>query len=246
MCTLSWLSRDDGYELFFNRDESRARRRALAPEEGVLQGVRFIAPRDGDFGGSWIVANELGVTSCMLNLYWGPPPSGPLADDYVSRGLLALELADAPTPRAVEDRIARSQTARYRPFSSVAFAPGCSPRLVQWDGERLVTLSLTDAQRPFISSGYDVEGVRHARQAEFRRLADAAAGDLAPEDVERYHRSHAPAQGPYSACMHRDDAATVSLTRVQVGPEAIRLWYAGGPPCETPFGEPLTLPRREP
>jgi len=31
MCTVSWFTTENGYELFFNRDESKQRTEALAP-----------------------------------------------------------------------------------------------------------------------------------------------------------------------------------------------------------------------
>ena len=37
MCTASWLTAADGYELYFNRDERLSRARSLAPRESSLR-----------------------------------------------------------------------------------------------------------------------------------------------------------------------------------------------------------------
>jgi len=45
------------------------------------------------------------------------------------------------------------------------------------------------------------------------------------------HASHAPEIGPYSICMHRNDAATVSYTEVVVSRRITRMRYQSGSPC---------------
>ncbi len=85
MCTVSWLfSGDSGYDVFFNRDESRERKPALRPEIRESGAVRFVAPTDGDFGGTWLAVNERGVTVGVLNRYGDDVPER----EYTSRGLL--------------------------------------------------------------------------------------------------------------------------------------------------------------
>ncbi|HRC86033.1 MAG TPA: NRDE family protein, partial [Thermoanaerobaculia bacterium] len=69
MCTVSWFWTAEGYQLFGNRDESRSRRQALPPRRAEQDGVAYLAPVDADAGGTWIAANELGVTLTLLNFY---------------------------------------------------------------------------------------------------------------------------------------------------------------------------------
>jgi len=54
MCTVSWLRRAGGYELFCNGDGRRARKGAAPPVTQEARGVRFLAPLDGDHGGTWL------------------------------------------------------------------------------------------------------------------------------------------------------------------------------------------------
>ena len=114
MCTMSWLLDPEGYRVFFNRDERRTRRPARPPEAGEGGGVRFLAPRDGDHGGSWLLAAETGLTLALLNLYEAERP--PLEGEFRSRGLLVLDLADLEGPEALEMRLEAAGPERYQPF----------------------------------------------------------------------------------------------------------------------------------
>ena len=76
MCTVSWVHQPGGYHLLSNRDEKRTRGTASAPALVERGGVRFIAPIDADFGGTWIAANEFGISLCLLNGDPGTAPSG--------------------------------------------------------------------------------------------------------------------------------------------------------------------------
>ena len=51
-----------------------------------------------------------------------------------------------------------------------------------------------------------------------------------------YHASHHPSSGPYSPCMHRPDAETVSFSQIEVTPRRVRFHYVPHSPC-------LGLPR---
>ena len=67
------------FRLFFNRDERRTRRPAIPPAVHRKGDTRFIAPRDGDFGGSWLGVNEHGVSLCLLNGYAAEDETGGLS-----------------------------------------------------------------------------------------------------------------------------------------------------------------------
>ena len=52
MCTVSWIQNERGYQLLCNRDEKRTRLPATSPELRSIDRVLYLAPTDGDFGGS--------------------------------------------------------------------------------------------------------------------------------------------------------------------------------------------------
>ena len=233
MCTAAWLTRPGGYELFFNRDESARRLPAAPPGLATLAGVRCLFPVDGDAGGTWLGVNELGVTLGLLNS--AGESDGPLP--IRSRGLLVVDCLDVGCGRELEQRLRASDLSRYRGFRLACFAPDEEPLLFVWDGP---VLARETAQLPLSSSSLD------ARQADAERravLERAARGGLDRSRLAAFQASHEPERGPWSPCMHRSDASTVSASRVVVGRDAIEFRYAPGPPCTTAFGEPLTLPR---
>ncbi len=247
MCTVSWFFTAGGYELFSNRDESRVRRPASPPRVQQRDGVRFLAPEDGEAGGSWIAVNELGLGLCLLNLYEAPaaPAGGAANGAYRSRGLLVSELAGASGVAEATAALSGYDLSRFRPFTLLALAPGGGERAWQWTGERQLDLAAgwgAEPPLPLSSSGFDAPGAARARAA---LLADLRrrAGGLSAELLLDFHRSHQPERGPYSPCMHRSDAKSVSLSWVRVAARKVEFRYAAGSPCKTDLGEPLGLER---
>jgi len=239
VCTLSWLPRPAGFFLCFNRDERRTRAPALPPTVQRLDGVRVIAPTDGDFGGTWIGVNQFGVAVALLNRYEHrpiDPPGGP-----VSRGLLVRGLLSSGSVAELRRRVAEADLGRYQPFTLCAAAPDDALALFDWTGD---TLTAHSHRRPGLvrtSSGGD--------QAEAERLrTDAwvrchAREPLSPGSIERFHRSHDPERGPFSVCMHREEAETQSLVKVRVSRAQAVLEYLAGPPCQRPPNVSLRLDR---
>jgi hypothetical protein len=197
---------------------------------------------DGEAGGSWIAVNELGVSLCVLNAYEVAGPDVPAGGGaFRSRGLLVTDLAGAGAAEQAARSLAATDLESYRPFTLLALDAAGGERAFRWDGRALADLG-PKPPMPLVSSGHDVAGAALARG---RLLAgmQAAAGGLSPDLLLRFHRSHEPERGPYSPCMHRSDAETVSLSWVRVSPQAVAFAYAPGPPCTTPLGEPLEMAR---
>ena len=229
MCTLSWVPTPDGFRLFFNRDERRTRARGRPPRIARTPAGEFLGPVDGDFGGTWIGVNHHGVAGAILNRYEDTPP-GALAG-RVSRGLLLRDLLLASHTPA--DLVRRARTVRLKdflPFTLAAVAVGRPVTLIDWNG-RMLRVSRT--RRPGVlrtSSGSNQGPADHARRAVYRDLLGSHP-QPSPDVLRRLHRSHLPARGPLSACMHRPEAKTQSLTEVAIGPGQATMWYAAGSPC---------------
>ena len=214
MCTASWILRDGGYELFFNRDEKRRRAHALPPRQDDAGGVAYLAPQDGDAGGTWIAVNELGLALCLLNRY--PDPQ---RGSYVSRGHLVRGLAGAPAAEEIAARLAeleRTEEPRFRPFVLLVLEPGTAPLRLTWDGRHV---DRDTPSPPVSSSGYDPQGIGEVRRRQWRETLGTATPSS--EELAAFHRSHRPERGPFSPCMHRDNARTVSFTHVRVTPAAV-------------------------
>lgn len=238
MCTVTWVRRPDGYDLLCNRDERLTRLRATGPEAREVRGLRTISPADGDFGGTWITVNELGVTLALLNAYGddvAEPPAG-----WTSRGLLLADLADSDDALDARRRILDRDLSVFRPFLIVIATPHRSPTQVRWSGRSLEVDG--DVRPPIVSSGGDERAARDARREQLETLLRTARRpNLAL--LEGYHRSHEPERGPLSVCVHAEDAATVSLSVVSVREAMIAFRYEAGSPCERAEPEEMAMAR---
>jgi len=220
MCTATWIRTEDGYEVFFNRDELRTRKPANPPATIVRAGVRILAPIDGDAGGTWLGANEHGVTVGLAN--GGPSPGGV----FRSRGLLVLDLLEGRDLAEVRRRLEASAATPYRPYA--LFAIDAAGAMATF-GERQAAAG-TDGALLF-SSSRDPVRARASREAVLDRMRSERGG-VDAELLRAFHASHEPERGPFSPCMHREDAGTVSFSRIRVGPREVVLDYRPGPLCE--------------
>jgi hypothetical protein len=236
MCTVSWIRDNNGYQLLCNRDEKLTRKSAREPRLAVRYGTRFLAPVDGDFGGTWIATNEFGVSVCLLNganltgseIHAGAPGR--------SRGLLVLDLIPLASVAAACNRLRETDLSAFAPFTLAALEPGRPVAILEWNRSKK-TLLFEGADRFMLtSSSFDSEGVRRSRQEEYSHAHDG-------EGLFVFHRSHAPARSAYSTCMHRADAETVSFSWIQVSPKETDFFYTPGAPCEKLPGVRLKLAR---
>ena len=233
MCTMTWLFQGDGYELFFNRDEAHTRQTAWPPEIRVADGVSYIAPIDADAGGTWMGVNQFGVTVCLLN---GSGYEDPDRTDNVSRGFLVMRVMDCWDRVSIFRRLGEMDLTIYRPFTVAVLERGRQPATWAWFGKGTPRMDEC-VSCPLISSSFRLSEVARCRQQLFDGLRDKTVESLAD-----FHRSHLPEAGPFSVCMHRQDAHSVSLSRVSLSDDQIAFRYAPGPPCETAFLTPVTLP----
>jgi hypothetical protein len=233
MCTLSWVRHDDGYTVLFNRDERRSRSPGLPPAVQMRGQVRFLAPGDPEGGGSWVSVNDRRLALCILNQYEAPRPA---ITEPVSRGQLLLSLADLSSQAEVWNRVRSSGLMQYAPFTLVAFEPGLPALLLGWDGRSLTDHTHGSSGLVITSSSVAQRPADNSRRKLFEDAM--AVGAIDEEVLDRLHRSHLPAEGALSVCMHRVDAETVSLTRIMVGASEVSLSYVGGAPCRA--GAPVT------
>ena len=148
MCTLTWSIQNDGsYCVLFNRDELLSRLPGSAPAYAESEsGVGYLSPIDGDAGGTWIAANELGLTFCLLNNYLiGERPE----IEYRSRGEVIRRLVACREVTEVKKALRAIELKRYKGFDLVVFSP--NPIEFRWNGE---TLEETCPLMPLTSSPF--------------------------------------------------------------------------------------------
>lgn len=253
MCTVLITPRlQGGYLLGANRDEVHCRPRALPPTCSVEEGVTVLAPTDPLGGGTWIAVNSHGLGITLLNGYDADvkiPAEPPL-----SRGLVVKSLASS---QSLEELLQRVETAivpeldRLYGFVLLAVASGDgeAPEALRlsWDQVELKQEAIALPHLE-ISSSYETQAVRRERARALAPLLAHYPGSL--EELRGPFSAHLPERGPFSVCMHRDDAATVSHTGIEVSSETIEMQYIDGSPCtlnipDGPDVQAIVISRRE-
>ena len=219
MCTLTWWRDAAGtYEVFFNRDEKKTRTQAQPPRVHERGGVSFLAPLDPDGGGTWMLANRMGVVVCLLNRWHEED-----ADEQPSRsrGQLVMEMGALENVPAVEERLRREELNGVRPFTMVGFDP-VGHRAWSWNGR---SLRVERPEMPLCSSSYHFEEVAAARSQRFRELS--CSERMGAGLLESFHGDLDPA-GRATALttrMCRPDAQTMSRSRVLVRNGTVKWIY---------------------
>jgi hypothetical protein len=222
MCTVSWRTYEEGYDLLFNRDELHSRGLETPPSVSRRPGTAIVAPRDADRGGTWISLNAFGITCCLLNDY--APGSTSPDTPSLSRGEIVSGCAGATCTADAVTLVLDQPLHQIAPFYLLVIAPREAPLLLHWQGTRLETLATKGLMPMLSSSSFSTRSVIASRR---RRFAEAVGcshrADLT--DLERFHRHHDPAEGAYSILMRRPDAATRSISQVSVTLEHARFSY---------------------
>jgi len=231
MCTVSWCRPNPGsYALFFNRDESKQRLPALAPQRFQCGETPYLSPIDGNHGGTWLLANARGLSIGLLNHYAASVNYSP--ESPTSRGALVSSLADTESCSAFDQRIAAVATERYRPFLIFAVSPSASSLWI-WDGEQLVQ---KDAVLPLTTSSFNSAAVVTGRKKLFSEITEPT-----PVQLTAFHESHDPARSEYSVRMRRERSQTVSYSRIDVSPETVDYSYRPEPDETLTFAEIQTI-----
>jgi hypothetical protein len=227
MCTVSFLPNAQGFYLGMNRDEKLDRFTALAPRIVALARHRAVFPREPT-GGTWISANDVGICLALIN--WHRVECEP-KHEVISRGQVVRELAGKSSADEIANSVMKLQLRKLRPFRLIAIVP--SERILtewRWNLEWLTMRTHEWQRQHWFSSGFD-EG---RAELERQRVCDAASDRQSTGSLSwlrQLHRSHAPKRGPFSICMHRADATTVSYTEVAVSGRRATMLYKPGPSC---------------
>jgi transport and Golgi organization protein 2 len=210
-----------------NRDEKRDRLSALPPEIVEFENHRVLFPREPT-GGTWISVNDAGVCLALINWHRvnREPNNGIRTRGEVIRKLLGISTSDE-----ISAAVKKLPLRKLRPFRLIAIV-SAENRVIEWrwNLNRLSEHKHSWESRHWFSSGFD----EATAEAERTRVCAAQPDESARQDVKwlrRLHRSHEPEPGPFSICMHRQTAATVSYTEVAVSSQSVVMRYKDGPPC---------------
>ncbi len=232
MCTLTWWSHPEGYDVFFNRDEQKSRLAALPPSvHEAKDGGRFVAAIDANAGGTWLFGNEHGLSVAILNFYEKEIPDDS-TQHHRSRGLLVSGLGGCESMEAVAEALAGIDLAHYRAFTLLAFSDAPTFRVWRWvyDGE---TLEGPDREPtcPVCSSSFLSQEVVAEREVLLREMLsnhpDPVDGPQILREFHHYDQGGNPST--HTVKMNRPDAQTWSISHLTVGPERVRFSYEALP-----------------
>ncbi len=171
-------------------------------------------------------------------------------NDTLSRGLVIKELAGKSTANEIATAVKNLSVRKLRPFRLIAIVPG-ERRVIEWrwNLQRLAIRNHEWLRQHWFSSGFD-EPRAEVERAKVCASFVAGGGDPGKGEtsqrragtgvnaagysvkwLRQLHRSHAPKRGPFSICMHRPDAATVSYTEVSISASRATMRYKAGPCC---------------
>ncbi|MCI0746335.1 MAG: NRDE family protein [Verrucomicrobia subdivision 3 bacterium] len=214
-----------------NRDEKLTRATAMPPARHRLGSRHAIFPSEPT-GGTWIGVNDALVTFALINWYSVPVR---VTGQTVTRGDIVKLALLADSPRLVDQTLTQRPLNSFKPFRLIGvFFASHSVVEWRWNLNRLERLDHRWQTNNWISSGFDEPGAQQTRGETFRNALRQSSADSV-DWLRRLHGSHSPGAGPYSICMHRDDAATVSYTEISVSRRtAIMRYRAGSPCCRSP------------
>lgn len=237
MCTVTFIARRRGYALGMNRDEQRTRATAKPAARHRLEDRDALFPSEPG-GGTWIGVNDSGVTLALINWY---SVAARVQARAVSRGEVVRWTLRFNSPGLVSSGLEELCLAKLNPFRLLGVFPAVQAVVEwRWNLRGLERLVHTWQTNTWISSGFDEPGAQRTRLQKFTEMLRQRSAKTTGW-LRRLHRSHAPQRGPYSTCMHREDAATVSYTEVAVSNRSATLRYKPGPPCGTAPARTLHL-----
>ena len=213
-----------------NRDEKLTRPTGLPPRKRVVNGRAVLSPSEPG-GGTWIALNDTGA--CMALINWHSVTAR-VKRNPISRGEVVKSVRATDSANAADAELRGLPLGHMNPFRLIGIFPRTREIFEwRWDLKRLVSKKLPWKTQQWISSGFDEPTAQRVRGRIFRSvLRERGVGRL--HWLRRLHRSHAPQSGPFSTCMHRADAATISYAEITVSDSRAKMGYHAGPPCSSP------------
>ena len=218
MCTVTMYQDTEGLLVTMNRDELHTRAPEQPPEVLGDDGPtgQWIAPIDGETGGTWIGVNAYGVVALLLNAYLRDDTAGELSlVGSESRGSIVPTVLAQGERSGVQAWMADLfDPAPYPPFHLVAVGLDWG-MLWTWSATGLVKHSIRpDEWILMTSSLWNAEAVQAWRREAFEAWREA--GCQRRGHLPTFHLLHEPGSDEWSPLMDREWSCTRSITQVFV------------------------------
>ncbi len=136
------------------------------------------------------------------------------------------DLASSDSLENLKRRFEQMPLERYRPFYLIALQPDPPAVRWTWNGTDLKCRDIEDDDLPLTTSSFQTERIVEERVAQYRRRISKST---APTEIffKDYHYSESSSRDAVSVCMEREDAQTVSMSRITVSEANIVFSYRG-------------------
>ena len=214
-----------------NRDEDPAR--PSEPPQVLAREPLVAGGRDAIAGGTWLaVRADIGGAPAVARLLNRRDPA-PDKPGRRSRGLLTLDVAAAPDPRA--RALAEAEIGHYAPCSLIWLSPAESWHMSIRPGHPPTLKDIAPGWH--VITHFEMDDPTDPR-ATWILARLAARKQTSREDTESRLISILGTHGGGSVpavCLHDGRAPTVSSALLWLAPNELSYRHAQGRPCETPF-----------
>jgi len=229
VCTLSVITHralELRYRVVMNRDERDDRLPARPPAILSFSNVQILAPTDTKAGGTWIAANEQGLTFALMNR---TDTTRSLASPATqSRGLIIPAIAHHSALPAARDAARALDWSLFPPCRLTILGQDNNmlrAALLAWSGIDL-DVETADIETLCLASSGLGDALVQTRIPLFHQFMKANDGSSPHESQSRFHQHRWLDTPETSVLMSRPAHRTVSITTVDVGPEEVVMTYS--------------------
>lgn len=216
MCTVTIHRSDSLLLVTMNRDEARFRAPEIPPREqiGRDKPIKWLAPIDGQAGGTWCGVNEYAVHACLLNRYL---PNDALIYDLPgerpSRGQIIIQLLELGLERDALRWLNEGFDPKPYPSFWLIVAGPDQTHSFMWDGHQLERQTHIDPWLFFSSSSWRTHDVIEYRKQAF----DAWVNSGAPREglIPSFHIWQPNDRAEWAPLMDREYSASRSITLME-------------------------------
>lgn len=244
MCTVTYYPTGDGYMLFFNRDESRARPLCKSPRKTNSGKIEVIYPTDTASHGTWLAVNQIGITLCQLN-----------ALDYrnrynthgeKSRARIVKKLLSCHSEEDIRTTFNLLNVNHYSGFELIAIIPrpDREPKILHWiwNGKILQSYHNHSGPQLWSTSPLPLDEIKVYRKNLWTELQ--VKNPVITWDVlKSFHCNEGEKPTERSLAMKSDSIKTINISGILVSPDTVKFEYLDGSPWKNPASLELSMPR---